>query len=98
MSVPLYRTFHFSLYSCTSIPYHHREVEIPAKAFTIISVTWLTALRGKTDRGYYKLYFTKESNLKEGKIGPIKSKFFNSFLLSIFYLPLFNSLTKEFLG
>jgi hypothetical protein len=40
-------------------------------------------------------YFTKESNLKEGKIGPIKRKVFIFFFLSIFYLPLFNSVTKE---
>jgi hypothetical protein len=37
----------------------------------------------------------KKSNLKEGKIGPIKCKFFIFFFLSIFYLPLFSSVTKQ---
>jgi hypothetical protein len=37
--------------------------------------------------------------LKEGKIGPLKCKFLMPFFLSVFYLPLFNSATKElFLG
>jgi hypothetical protein len=35
---------------------------------------------GKTDHGYL-LYFTKESNLKEGKTGPTKRKFFIFFFL-----------------
>jgi hypothetical protein len=35
------------------------------------------------------------TNLKEGKIGPIKRKLFVFFLLSIFYLPLFSSVTKR---
>jgi hypothetical protein len=53
---------------------------------------------GKTVRGDLGLYLTKESNLKEGKISPVKLKFFIFFFLSIFYLPLFNSVTKKFPG
>jgi hypothetical protein len=64
------------------------------------SVTRLITLErggGKIDHGYYELYFTKESNMKERHIGPTKGKLF--VFLSIFYLPLFNSITKElFLG
>jgi hypothetical protein len=37
--------------------------------------------RGKIDYGYWELYFTKESNLKEGGIGPIKCKFSIFFFL-----------------
>jgi hypothetical protein len=48
----------------------------------------------KTDHGYLELHFTKELNLKEGKVGPIKHKFFILFFLSSFYFPLFNSVTK----
>jgi hypothetical protein len=66
---------------------------------TTISVHWLITRRrgegGQNDHGYYEFYFTKESNLKEGKIGRIKRRFFIFFSLSIFYLPLFNSVTKK---
>jgi hypothetical protein len=50
----------------------------------------------KFHHGYYELYFTKESNLIEGKIGPIKRKIFILLFVSTFYLPLFNSVTKIF--
>jgi hypothetical protein len=63
-----------------------------------IGATWLITLGGgggQIDHGYGELYFTKASNLKEGQIGPIKRKFLIFFLLSIFYLPLFNSVTKK---
>jgi hypothetical protein len=33
------------------------------------------------DQVYEELYFTRESNLSEGKIGPIKRKFFIFFFL-----------------
>jgi hypothetical protein len=65
---------------------------------SICSVTWLIAGEGGGDKiyqGHEELYFTKESNLKEGKIGPIKRKFLVFFSLSIFYLPLFNSVTEK---
>jgi hypothetical protein len=44
----------------------------------------------KTDRGCYELYFTKESNLKEGKIGLIKRKF----LIFPFFLSIFFAITQ----
>jgi hypothetical protein len=50
---------------------------------------------GVTDHGYLVLYFTKEPNLKEVKIGPIKRISFVFFLQYNFYLPLFNSVTKK---
>jgi hypothetical protein len=52
---------------------------------------------GGIDHGYWELYFTGESDLKEGRIDPTKHIFFILFFL--FYLPLFNSVTKKlFLG
>jgi hypothetical protein len=63
----------------------------------IISVTWLITGGGgggKIDHGFWVRYFAKGSNLKEGKIGPTKRKFFVFIFSAYFYLPLFNSVTK----
>jgi hypothetical protein len=51
---------------------------------------------GKTDHGYLELYFTRESNLEEGKIWFHKRQVFHFIFLSAFYLPLFNSATKNY--
>jgi hypothetical protein len=73
---------------------------LPSRCSMVTSVTWLVTLAGlggeggKTDNGYYELYFTNESYLKEAKIDPVKRKFFIFFFLCIFYLPLFNSVIK----
>jgi hypothetical protein len=73
------------------VPQYANEWKVSAMD---ISVTWLITMGGKSDRGYWELYLTKESNLKEGKNWSPNRKFFILFFLSIIYLQLVNSVTK----
>jgi hypothetical protein len=50
---------------------------------------------GKIDHGYQELYFTKKTNLKRRKTGPIKRKVFYYLFPVYFYLSLFKSVTKK---
>jgi hypothetical protein len=68
--------------------------ELIGVSITLANDTGVGGGGGKTDHGYEELYFTKESNLKEGKIGPIECKFFTFCFLSVCYLPLLKSVTK----
>jgi hypothetical protein len=60
-----------------------RDYFFPVLLIAAISLT-LIKTGGRAVNGYQELYFTNESDLKVGKIGPIKGQFFILFFLSIF--------------